>query len=283
MLDIEELNEDNIAVYASLMGEDISADMGREFYRGYGVVDDNGSPVGAMVYELINAEKADENVKSRILQLKAENDEIFDIMQKKYKEEGVEEEDITQSFYWLKEERSAASCEKAGFTKELKESEFLTLTVQQATGIPYFSKIKRFPDYICSLKEVTPSQYRLAIKNCLFRGAKGILEDLGYLRQEWFDNVLSVCTITDDEISGLFLVRTTATGIIEPVFLHAVGPDSQKHMAMMIAYSVDQAMHRRKPDSVIRIRRSREATMALVSRLFPGLKGEEIFFGNRQE
>ncbi len=282
MLDIEELSEGNLNTYSPLLGEDFLEDMHREFYRGYGVLED-GTPAGIMVYELINADQFDEFVKSRILLLKASSKEAYALLHEKYKEDGVEDGEISESSYWLKEKESADSCEKAGFSKEEKESEYITMNLKKVSETPFFTKFNKFPEYFCFLKDVSSIQYHLAIKNCLFRGVKGTLEDLGYLKRDWFDNDLSVCTIADDEIDGLFLVRTTATGIIEPVLLHANGPDSQRNLAMMLVYSVNEAAKTRPPETVIRVKRSKNATIALVNKLFPGMKGEELFFGKRDE
>ncbi len=283
MLRIEEIGQENMGTYAAFMGEDLSEDMQRAFYRGYGVVDEERAPQGIMVYELLNAEQTDGYIMGRILMLKANSREAYALIHSKYSEEAVDDEEICESFYWLEDESSADSCEKAGFSKELKEDEYVSLTLKEASENPMLSRIRKLPGYIRSLKDISSSQYRLAIRNCLFKGVKGELEDLGYLKQEWFDNDISACTITDNEVSGLFLIRTTASGIVEPVLLHADGPDSERNLAMMTVYSIRQAMETRKPESVIRVRRSKQATVTLVDRLFPGLKGKKLFFGVRKE
>ena len=283
MQDIQELCEDNFEIYDAYLGKDCAEDMRREFFRGYGACREDGTPAGAMVYELIDAEKEDEPVKSRIRFLQADSEELLDDMQKQYLEEGISEEEISESFYWLEGERSAASCEKAGFSKERRESDCVCMTLKEAAEIPFFAKIKKLPGFICSLDKLTSIQYRLAIKNCLFKEKKGLLEDLGYLQQDWFETTVSACTITDDEASGLFLIRARASGILEPVLLTASGPDFQKHLAMMIAYAIKKGLETYPPETEIRIFRSRAETAALVKKLLPGRKGVELFFGNRKE
>ncbi len=283
MTDIQDLCEDNFETFDPYLGKELAEDMRREFFRGYGVQGEDGTPTGVMVWELLNSEKEDEDVKSRIWYLQAESEDAFNTMQERYLEEGVSEEEIRESFYWLEDEKSALSCEKAGFSKEIRESEYITLTLSDASKIPFFAKIKKIPDFICSLEELTPIQYRLAVKNCLFSEKKGLLEDLGYLHMDWFETVVSACTVTDDEISGVFLIRARASGVLEPVLLTASGPDFQKHLAMMIAYAIQKGMEKYPPETVIRISRSRKETAALIKKLLPGLKGEELFFGNRTE
>ncbi len=283
MPDIQELCEDNLETFDPYLGKDLAEDMRREFFRGYGMQGEDGTPTGVMVWELLNSEKDDEEVKSRIRYLQAESGDSLDFMQERYQEEGVSEEEIKESFYWLEDEKSASSCEKAGFSKERKESECITLSLSDASKIPFFAKLKKIPDFICSLETLTPIQYRLAVKNCLFNEKKGLLEDLGYLQKDFFDTTVSACTITDDEASGLFLIRARASGILEPVLLTASGPDFQKHLAMMIAYAIKKGAEKYPPETVIRISRSRKETAALVKKLLPGLKGEDLFFGNRTE
>ncbi len=282
MLDVEVIFDDNMEKYMGLLGEDISEDMKREFYRAYGVVGDD-SAEGVIVYELCNFDNEDEDTKSRIRWLKSDNDEALDLLHKTYKEEGVFGEEIKESSYWLSEEKSAASCERAGFSKEVKEDETVTMTLEDALEIPYVAKAKKLPEYICGIDKLSVEQFRTAIKDALFSGKKGALEDIGYLQKEWFENSVSACTITDNKVNGLFLIRKTASGIMEPVLLEASGPDSERHLAWMIAYAIKKGQELYPPETTIRIRRSRKEITALVGKLFPKVKGKEAFFGTRKE
>ncbi len=283
MLDTETILEYNLEDYNDILGEDFKEDIFREFYRAYGVVDENQKAVGAMVYELCDAEDEDKNTKSRIRLLKAESDEALDALQNIYKDEGVYGNQITASSYWLEDEKSALSCERAKFSKEQKEDETVFITLQDAAKISYVARKKKIPDYILSIGDISKERFRQAIMDTLFSGRKGIVEDLAYLKKEWYENTISTCTITDDKVSGMFLMRIMSSGIIEPVLLVAWGPDSSKHLADMIAYSIQKASEIYPLTTKIKLSRARSEITALVNKLLPDVKGNSAFFGSRKE
>ncbi len=283
MPEIETILEYNMEKYAPLMGEDMVQDVHREFYRAYGASDGEENAVGVMVYEICGADNEDEDIKSKIRLLTSESDEALDLFHEMYREEGVYGEDIRESSYWLEEEKCASSCKRAGFSKEQKENETVMTTLAKASEIPYVVKTKKLPPYIQSIDSLSPEMFRQAIKDALFSGRKGVVEDLGYLEKEWFENTVSACTITDNKVSGLFLIRVTGSGIIEPVLLFASGPESRQHLALMIAYSIKKGVEKYPPDSQIRINRARKEIRDLVDKLFPGIKGNDAFYGIRKE
>lgn len=283
MLEIEPIYGDVVDAYFDILGEDVSEDVNRQFYRAYGAISEDDSVMGAMVYELYNVDAENEDVKSRIKLLKADSEEAYEQLHNTYKDEGVCGEDITESYYWLEDEDSALSCEAAGFSKMTKENETVTLTLKEASEIPYVAKAKKLPDYIRSINDISREEFRLAVKDVLFSGRKGNVEDLGYLEMDWFENTVSSCVITDKKVSGLFLIREKPSGIIEPLLLVASGPDSNKHMAYMIAYSIKKGLEKYPMATEIEIVRMRKEITALVDKLFPGIKGKDVFYGNRNE
>jgi hypothetical protein len=278
-----EISEDNLEEFEDLLGEDMIEDMDRMFYRGYGTRDADGNINGAMIYEVKGLDDDDKDTSSQILFIKAEDEEAYAGLHEIYKEDGVKEDEITDTFYEFEDEGMASSCEKEGFTKGSKESDIVRITLSDASKFDFINKIKKIPDYIVSLSELSVSQFRAAIKNCEFNGQHGILEDLSYLPMGWFDGDLSSCTITDGEVNGVFLIRRTPSGVIIPVLLFATGTDSVKNLALMIAHSVKEAEELFDPDITIEIHRTRKASAALIKKLIPDIKGEVAFFGERIE
>jgi hypothetical protein len=278
-----EISEDNLEEFEDLLGEDMIEDMDRMFYRGYGTRDADGNINGAMIYEVKGLDDDDKDTSSQILFIKAEDEEAYAGLHEIYKEDGVKEDEITDTFYEFEDEGMASSCEKEGFTKGSKESDIVRITLSDASKFDFINKIKKIPDYIVSLSELSVSQFRAAIKNCEFNGQNGILEDLSYLPMGWFDGDLSSCTITDGEVNGVFLIRRTPSGVIIPVLLFATGTDSVKNLALMIAHSVKEAEELFDPDITIEIHRTRKASAALIKKLIPDIKGEVAFFGERIE
>lgn len=282
-MDIVEITDENIEDFEELLGEDVTSDLSREFYRGIGAVDDDGEAKGVFVYELLAVDDDDEDTRSALRLLSADSEDTYSALHQAYREFGVEEDEIAESVYQFDEEALAASCEKEGFTKESGESEFVRFTLKEAGEIPFVTKVKKFPYYIASIGEISDEQYRAAVKNCLFAGQKGILEDFGYLKREWFDAELSTCLITDNEINGFFLVRATPSGILMPVLLYGYGADYVKNLVLMLARSIRTAEQKYPPETQIVVRRTKKATHDLMKKLFPKLNGKEAFFGSRAE
>ncbi len=282
-MDVFEISDDNLIEFTELLGEDLTDDMNREFYRGYGTRDDDGNINGVMVYEVCGLDDDDRDTLSRILFFKAQSDEAHAELDRIYREEGVDDEEITESFYESEDEVMADICEKHGYSKIAKESEIVRITLKDALNLDFVKKVKKVPFYIVKLEDLSVIQYRTGIRNCVFNGQNGILEDLSCLSMGWFDTEVSSCTITDDEVNGFFLVRTTPSGVAVPVLLYASGPDYIKNLVFMIASSVKAAEKKFPPETEIVIHRSRKASAELIKKLLPGVKGKPAFFGERIE
>ncbi len=284
-MSVFEISDDNLEEFTELLGADMTDDMNREFYRGYGTRDDDGNINGAMVYEVLGLDDDDKDTISRLLFFKAESDEACEELDRIYREEGVEDDEITESIYEFedKDKVMADICESHGYSKVAKESEIVRIKLKDAMAFEFVNKVKKLPEYIVSLNELSVKQFRSGIKNCLFNDQKGICEDLGYLSMSWFDSEISSCTITDEEVNGFFFVRTTPSGIVMPVLLYAYGPDYIKNLALMIAHSVKEAEKKYPPDTEIVVCRKRKSSAALVKKLMPSAKGRAAFFGERME
>lgn len=280
---VYEISEDNLEEFSSYIGADLADDMKRSFYRGFGAKEEDGSVKGVLVYELHGVDNDDEDMKSSIRFLKAESQEAYDKIQQIYRDEGVPNDEIAETSYRFEEEEPAESCAKHGFSKEQRESELIRLTLKDVIDIDFVNKMKKIPDYIVSLQDLSMIQFRTVVRNCLLSGQKGLLEDLGYLSMGWFDINVSACTITDGEVKGLFLVRVTPNGIITPVMLHATGADFRLNLARMLAYSIKKGAEKYRPETEILINCARKPTEALVKKLLPVVKANTAFYGCRKE
>jgi hypothetical protein len=280
-MEILEISGDNVEEFSSLLGEDISEDMKRVFYRGIGVKDDEDKPVGAFIFELIGSE-SEEDTKSVIRYAVSDNDETTEAMHSSYKDDAVYDEDIVESSYEFDDEPEADICASGGFSKEQKESDKVKVTLAQIAETE-FGKQREVPDYINNIADLSVMQYRCAIKHFLFKGQKGVIEDLAYLPMNWFDSNLSMCSVSDGNVDGLFLVRTTPSGVLEPVFLCAYGPDAVKNLFYMLSASAQKALEEYPPETDIVVRRVKKNIQALIDKFAPGLKGQMVFYGSRKE
>ncbi len=280
-MEIYEISSDNADDFLPVIGVDVADDMKRVFYRGIGVKDDKNDPVGALIFELKDSE-SDKDTRSSIILAKGNDNEVATVLHQYYKDESVYNEDIMESFYEFIDESAADMCVAGGFSKDSKESDVIKLTLEQMSQHD-LAKKRKTPDFINSISSLSVMQYRSAIKDCLFKGQRGILEDLAYLPMTWFDRELSSCSVSDGNVDGLFLIRATPSGYLVPVFYYAYGQDYVKNLVYMLCYSLGKALENYPPDTEIWVQRSKKATRDLMGRIVPGMKGLQVFYGNRKE
>ena len=96
-MEVVHITESNADDFSAYIDEDMLDNLDRTFFRAIGALDDDGSPVGAMVFELKDSESEDDT-KSRIRAMKVENDDVRDIIMSEYKSM-VNEEEVVESFY----------------------------------------------------------------------------------------------------------------------------------------------------------------------------------------
>ena len=279
-MNIIDITEDNVEEFVPLIGEDLAEDLERLYFHGIGAVNDQDEAIGALVYELLGSEGGD--VKSFIRLQKSDSRETEDELQKHYKRDAVDNDEIEESYYEVPDEEIADSCEAAGFSKEKKESIFLRATLADILKTKFAQK-SNVPKYIKCLGELSIMEYRSAVKDMLFRGQKGIAEDLAYLPMTWYDKDVSVCSTSDAGVDGLFLIRCMPSGILMPVFYYAYGPYYVKNLAYMLIKSIAQAAQKYPPETPIVICRSKQASRDMAAKIMPGAKGEEVFYGSRKE
>ncbi len=280
-MDIVEITDENMEDFLPLLGEDLSEDIKRVYFNGIGATDEVGKPVGAFVYELLDSE-SEEDTKSRICFLKSGDEEILGSLNDYYCSTSVDEDEIAESVYELENEADASALTGCGFSMDKKEDDTLDITLGDLKETA-LGKKQNTPEYVMSIDALSILQYRQAVKDILFKGYKGIMEDIPFLPKDWFDNSISACVRSGEMINGLFLVRRTPTGVLIPALLYAFGPDSQKDLLYMLRFSLQQALKLYPPETTVRICRKNAVTRALTDKLMPDHSGTEIFFGYRKE
>ncbi len=277
---IVEIKKDNAEGFIDFLGEDLVADMSRNFFRGLAAVDDGGVCHGVLVYELLGVD-SDAGTNSRIRLLSCENDDINGILQDEYRKAASGEE-VGKSFFETSESEIASFFEKLGFSKSSGESRELTITVSELEKLPINKKAK-LPNFISNLSDVTVIQYRNFVKRVLIKGNKGSVEDLAYLPLNWFERDVSSCSISDDKIDGAMLIRKTPSGELHPMLYTAFGPDYVKNLGYMLVNTVRNVLENYPPETKVVIYRRNKEVLTLTHKLLSGYKGEEIFMGIRDE
>ncbi|MBQ1547201.1 MAG: hypothetical protein IIZ61_02300 [Lachnospiraceae bacterium] len=279
-MEIIEITKENAKDFEAVIGEDLVNDMSRYFYRGIAAVDDNGNCNGALIYELLDVD-SDADTRSRIRLLEGDNDEVKAKLEEEYRNVAAEDE-VAKSFFATSESEVASFFEKMGFSKSNAESKELRITVGDLEKLPLNRKVK-VPDYIKSVNEVSILQYRNFVKKILIKGNKGIVEDLAYLPLNWFDRDASSCSISDDKVDGILLIRKTPSGELHPQLYTAFGPEFVKTLGLMMVQSVNYVLENYSPDTKIVIYRHSKEVVTLTHKLLSGYKGDEILIGSRDE
>ena len=276
-----EITDDNAENFEAFIDEDMIENLEREFFRGIGAMDDSGKPVGALVFELKDSE-SEADTKSRIRSLNVLNDEVKDLIMSEY-EDAASNEAVVESFYELPDEEMSKRLEASGFSLEVMEGLDLVVTMEDIKKLVRTININKFPAYISSLGEVSVAQYRTFIKNCMFKGRYGLLEDLPYLTKNWFEQEVSCCALTDDDLSGVFLLKRTPSGALFALLYTAFGPDYQRNLGLMMAYTAKRIAEIYPDETRVVIRRHNEGVKKLTDRFFSNLRGEQVFNGKRSE
>ena len=109
------------------------------------------------------------------------------------------------------------------------------------------------------------------------------MEDLGYLPMSWFECNVSSCSMADDKVDGVLLIRRLPSQTLEPCLFTAFGIDYQKNLGIIMLSSVQKVVEQYPEDTKVVIRRHSKDVKKLTDKLFPGKKGEEVYIGKRAE
>ncbi|MBR4515713.1 MAG: hypothetical protein IKO61_12610 [Lachnospiraceae bacterium] len=280
-MEIVEINEENLDEFVDYIDEDVAESIGRKYYRGMGIIDDSEDILGSLIWEYKNSNDDDDTLAELVwlsLEQGAESDELFEAFK-----EDAEFENVKKSFFELEnpDEVVAEALTAQSFKTKKRESRDIYTTVGELAGLSIARK--KPPSYIVGLFDLTVKQYRQGIITCLYKGRKGLVEDLAVMPMGWYDMDVSCAVRTDGEITGFLLVHRYPSGILAPVFLFASGPNSKMDLLNMLRYAIRSAAEEFSPETSVLIRRHNPAVKALSDKLFPGVKGDTVLYGERKE
>ena len=280
-MELIEINDENAEEFAEFINEDMQEDLARTFFRGIGAKDDAGDTKGAIVYELKGSESENDTL-SRVHMFEAADEETKKLIMEEYKNQ-ISDEDVTESFYESSEAGFANDLKSCGFSMQESESLDIIVSLNDIRKILSALNIKKMPSHIMSLSKASVMQYRGFIKNCLFKGQKGLLEDLAYLPMKWFEREFSSIAVTDDKVDGALLVRKLPSGMLYVGLYVAFGPDYKKNLALLMANSAQKIVELYPDGTQVLIRRHNDTVRKLSDRIFAGIKGATVFKGERAE
>ena len=277
---ITDLNADNVSDYKDILDEDISESVGREFYYGIVASEEGNPPAGALIWEYRNLGE-DDGVSAELMYINADSSDSSDALLTEFSDL-ASEENVGDVFFETAALSDVVSgtFKDHGFTLNSAESRDVLVSVSELSKLA--AMVRKIPVSVEGLEDIKEIQFMQGVTNCIFNGKKGLMEDLEYIEKDWFAEDVSCCVITDNKVSGLFLVHRFPSGVFMPVLLTAIGPDARKDILYMICYSAQKALSSYPADTGVIVRRHNDSVRALAQKLFPGKTGETVVFGTKK-
>lgn len=312
------LTKENVEFFTDYLTADVAENIGRSFTCGFVVTEDpeepsdadkpsdaeaiaeeetqyveteaiaeddisyaNATPIAAIVWELCQGEN-DLDVVSRILFVKAKDEEAADILMQEYTELAVKMECISSSFDLPKTLGSVEkkALEKAGFS--LEESEGDVICVALADFGMALALGDKADDEVKPLSEAEERAFDNAITRLDDDGKRGIYEDMPYLPKDFFDNSISCYMEDDDLISALVLFHRRPSGKIDLALVEVLD-EYEIDIKRLLRQSVLLSEDLYEPGARYFIDRSDASLNELSKELFPKAKGIQVISGFRKE
>ena len=271
----------NKSHYSDYLPSDLVHDMDRPFYRGLvAEKEEHGEPQAIIVWEYKKYED-EEDTEAKILYFHANDDVAAKVILHEYSHEASEEY-ISRSYFELSglsdEEKKVFA--ESGFVTSERESEDLCVSVKDISTVSSLVK-KPMPNTV-SLKKVGEKLYKRGVTKTVFYNLKGQVEDIAFLPMKWFDQDISAGFVSDNEIKGMLLVHRMPSGKYFIDMLAAMGSDPSIVLLSLMRYSC-AAIKSKDPDAQVIIRRNSDKNRKLADKLFPGMKSDMVYFGERRD
>ncbi len=280
-MELVKITAENADDFTEHIDADVRCNIGRSFFKGIGALGDNYAPLGAVVYEILNYD-SEADTKCRIHSFMAADDDTAKALMEEYSN-AIAEDGAIESLYETGDENLDRIFSSYGFTSKKRESPEIVVTVGELQKVAAMAKGKNMPEYIQSMTDVSLLQYRSFLKNCLIKGRFGLLEDLGYLPLAWFEREISSCSIADEKLDGVLLIRRLPSQTLVPCLFTAFGIDYQKNLVIIMLRSAQKVVEMYPEETRVVIRRHSPGVKQLTDKFFAGKKGAEVFVGRRAE
>ena len=282
-MDIIELTAENADLYSELVDRNAAENLGRRGFFGIAAVE-NGHPLSAMIWHIINSNNAGDHTSSEILRMDvhdaASAKELLNTYSRRIENSGVE----WSSFVFDKvlNTTSIGVLGDSGFTLTEGEGEDLFTSVG-ALVKRLFVKIKGSDDSIYGLGTLKNRTFNEVINDCLSKTKRDLPEYLSTIGIEWFEPVVSCYSETECIINGMLLVHKLPDGALRVELLSSWGSAGETELALMIKYAIKTASELYPPDTPVIVHRHDELSRRLSSYCLPNVKGRPSIFGKRLE
>jgi hypothetical protein len=279
------ISEDNLEKYRDYLDPEEAENIGREYYCGMALEDDDGGFLAGMIWELLDFDNEDADSSANLKWIHSEIDPAGKYLFEEYGDY-VRNAEVGESRFEFSDEECKAQkqlLESEGFNTGEKEGRTLIVTVGDLMNLKVLRIDKKIPSYIMPISSLSERDFQRGIMNCIFHSRRPLIEDLNSLPMDWYDEELSCYATADGRVNGFLLVHRTILGKLRVELFIDVGPDSQKDLLHMARYTIKRAIDLYdETTEVVLVRRDESATR-LVEFLFPGKKGLDVLAGYRRE
>ena len=273
--DARRITADNLDQFRDILPADACQDLPRPWHKGLAV--GSGEKVSYLVYELKDMEEEGKDGRSEIrwFGLADDGSRLLSEFTNELKSLGVVKSTIETDV------EKKALLSDAGFDIRERESEVISVTVDELTALPFVSR--KTPNYVLRLGDISERQFKRGLGNCMIHNKKGLLEDLAFLPMEWFEQDVSSVILTDGKVSGMLLVHQLPSKRLSVDLLFSSTGDVQLDILRMITHSIRAAVDKYPKDTPVLLCRHNSMVHRLTDRLFSDKKGEMVLYGERKE
>lgn len=284
MGEIIELTEENLEQYDSLIGAEETENIGREYYRGIVITDDEENVIASGIWEMIHIDDDEKDTEARLVSMRAKDDKTAEQLLEECQER-LREEDVVDCFFELHPCDNCISkkaFEKAGFDVSETESSDIVVTLKELSE-KAFSGSGKTPPYIRELGNLMVRSFRRGVMDCIFYSRRELMEDLGTISMSWFEQQVSSYVETDGRVSGYLLIHKTPSSRLRIEVLTASGGDSKKDLLSMMVFSLRQALENYPEDTEVVVCRRDADVKNLTDYLLPEVKGVKVLSGRKED
>ncbi|MBP5609468.1 MAG: hypothetical protein J6X66_14525, partial [Lachnospiraceae bacterium] len=160
-MEVIELSEDNLEIYADIVGPDGAENIGREYYRGFVMASDGEKADGAAVWELLHLDDDNKETEARFEALYSVSDKVGKALIDKCSDL-FEEDGVSRSFFELPagdEHLPVKLLEESGYEIYKGEGRVIATTLGDLLKLP-FAKRKKVPAYVKELGSLMVRPFR---------------------------------------------------------------------------------------------------------------------------
>ena len=288
------LTEENINDYSGLIDTDVCEDIMRRSVRGIAVCDeDSGAPGGIIIWESHAAGEGAAQA-ARILHLWFADKEWAKKLLNEYTAE-ADKRNIKETVFEFSRTGALDGPVPGGCSSPEEKISFLKAAgfeITEGTGRDILVPLSDFSDFavllekepsafVTNIDELMVEQFRQGLGACTAGGNRGYMDEIEDYPMCYFDMDVSGSVVRGGIVEGLLLVHELPSGRLVIDYMQAVGDNAREDIFDLLRFSYRAALEKYSTDTGVVLRLHNRIVTALVDKIFPGKKGDEIYIARR--